>query len=87
MSETNYDKALDIVNESLEQPDNSVIFKHTGLNELKKALEHAQQQEKLLNKIKEIIDREEGLPFSSMLEESISYHEIKKLIKELANDK
>lgn len=82
-----YDIALDIINDSLHEPDNSVIFKHAGLNELKKALEHAQQQEKLLNKIKEIIDREEGLPFSSMLEESISYHEIKKLIKELENDK
>ena len=37
-------EALDIVNEALEQPDESVIIKHTGLNELKKALEQAKKQ-------------------------------------------
>ena len=34
---------LDIVTEALEQPDKSVIIKHTGLNELKKALQQAQK--------------------------------------------
>lgn len=47
---------------------------------------HSHKQEKLLNQIKEIIDREEDLSFSSMLEESNSYYEIKKLIKELENN-
>lgn len=56
MSKSNYEKALDIINEALEQPDNSVIFKHTGLSELKKALEQAQKQEKLLELYDELAE-------------------------------
>ena len=56
-------------------------------NKLKviKALKQAQKQEKLLNKIKETIDRQDDDSYiSSMLEESQKYYEIKELmIKEL----
>lgn len=49
--------------------------------EVKQALEQAQKQEKLLNKIKEIIGRQDDDSYiSSMLEESQKYYEIKKLI-------
>lgn len=52
-----------------------------------KALLQAQKQEKLLNQIKEIIDRQDDSYISSMLEESQRYYEIKKLmIKELENE-
>ena len=38
MSKSFYKEALlDIVTEALEQPDKSVIIKHTGLNELKES--------------------------------------------------
>ena len=80
-----YEVVLDIVNEALKQPDNSVIFKHTALTELKKALEKARKQEKLLNKIKEIIDRPHTY-IASMLESSNRFYEIKELIKEREND-
>ena len=87
MSKSVYDEALEIVDESLYQQDNSVIFNHLGLNLLKKSLEQAQKQEKLLNKIKEIIDRQDDSYISSMLEESQRYYEIKELmIKELENE-
>ena len=57
MSKSNYEKALDIVNKALELPDKSVIFKHTGLNELKKAFEEAQKQERLLELYEELAER------------------------------
>lgn len=54
------------------------------LKNVEQALEQAQKQEKLLNKIKEIIDKQEDSYISSMLEESKRYYEIKELmIKEL----
>ena len=85
MSKSFYKEALlDIVTEALEQPDESVIIKHTGLNELKKALKQAQKQEKLLNQIKDIINRPYDI--ASMLEESKRYVEIENLIKEIEND-
>ena len=85
MSKSFYKEALlDIVIEVLEQPDKSVIIKHTGLNELKKVIEKAQKQEKLLNQIKDIINRPYDI--ASMLEESKRYVEIEKLIKEIEND-
>ena len=49
-------EVLDMVIEALEQPDNSVIFKHTGLNELKKELEKAEKQEKLLGHYKDLAE-------------------------------
>ena len=62
MSKSFYKEALlDIVTEALEQPDKSVIIKHTGLNELKKALKQAQKQEKLLELYKELITLYEKL--------------------------
>ena len=54
MSKSIYEKALEIVDESLYQQDNSVIFNHLALNLLKKALEQAQKQEKLLGLYKEL---------------------------------
>lgn len=45
MSDSIYNEALCTVTEALEQPDNSVIFGHNGLNELKKLLEQARKQE------------------------------------------
>ena len=54
-----------------------------ALNEL----ERLKKQEKLLSKIKEIIDRQDDSYISSMLEESQKYYEIKKLMnKELENE-
>lgn len=41
-------EVLDMINEALEQPYSLVILKHTGLNELKRVVEEAQKQEKLL---------------------------------------
>lgn len=56
MSKSIYEVALDIVDEALYETDNSVIFKHTALNELKKALKQAQKQEKLLKLYKELVN-------------------------------
>ena len=50
------------------------------------ALEQAQKQENMLNKIKAIINRPDDSYISSMLEESKRYVEIIKLIKELENE-
>ena len=47
---------LDMVTEALEQPDNSVIFKHTCLNELKKTLEQALKQKELLEYYNELLE-------------------------------
>ena len=49
-------EALDIVNEALEQPDNSVIFKHNGLNLLKEVIVQAQKQDKLLRHYKDLAE-------------------------------
>lgn len=57
------------------------------LDEIRKSLHNAQKQEKLLNKIKEIIDIQDDSYISSMLEESKKYYEIKKLIEELENER
>lgn len=48
-------EVLEIVNGALDLPDNSVIFKHTTLTELKKVIEKTQKQEKLLELYKELI--------------------------------
>ena len=48
MRKLTYEEVLDMINEALEQPDKSVIIKHTGLNELKKVVEESQKQERLL---------------------------------------
>lgn len=56
------------------------------LKTVEQALEQAQKQEKLLNKIKEIIDRQDDSYIRSLLEESNRYCEIEKLIEELENE-
>ena len=49
MSKSFYKEALlDIVTEALKQPDKPVIIEHTGLNELKKVIEQALREEKVL---------------------------------------
>lgn len=53
---------------------------------IEKALEQAQKQEKLLNQIKEIIDRPEDSWIASMLESSNKFYEIEELIKELESE-
>ena len=53
------------------------------LIKVEQALEQAQKQEKLLNKIKEIIDRPDDSYIASMLEESKRYHEIEKLLRSI----
>ena len=44
-------------------------------------IKHAEKQEELLNKIREIIDRPFETPFPSMLEEAERYVEIYKLLR------
>lgn len=56
----------------------------TNIHEVVKALEQAQKQEKLLNKIKDIINRPYDI--ASMLEESKRYVELEKLIEEIDNE-
>lgn len=93
MNKSFYKEALlDIVTEALEQPDKSVIIEHTGLNELKKALEQAHKQEKLLelykeinNKRKELITLSRHNTWSWKLD--VEIRQIEKQIKELENDK
>lgn len=51
------------------------------LKKVEQALEQAQKQEKLLNKIKEIIDRQNDSYIFSMLEVSKRYDEIEKLLR------
>ena len=48
-------EVLEIVNGALDLPDNSVIFKHATLTELKKVIEKTQKQEKLLELYKELM--------------------------------
>jgi len=81
MSKSIYDETLGIMIDSI------LPRESNKTNKLKviKALKQAQKQEKLLNKIKETIDRQDDDSYiSSMLEESQKYYEIKELmIKEL----
>ena len=86
MSKSIFEEAIEIVAAALDLPDRSVTFKHTGLNVIKKALQQAQKQEKLLNQIKDIINRSYNSYIVSMLEVSEKYAEIVKLIKELENN-
>jgi len=87
MSKSFYKEALlDIVTEALEQPDKSVIIKHTGLNELKKALQQAQKQEKLLELYREK-DKYTTLFIPLPKVELCKYRSIVEQIKELENDK
>jgi len=58
----------------------------TNMHEVVKSLEQAQKQEKLLNQIKDIINRPDDSYISSMLEESKRYVEILKLIREIENE-
>lgn len=83
MIKSAYDEALDIVNEALEQPDNSVIFKHTGLNELKKVIEQAKKQEKLLALYKELLELNKKHTTFKVKRQL----DIEKLIKGLENDR
>lgn len=102
MSKSIYKEALEIVDESLYQQDNSVIFNHLGLNLLKKSLEQAQKQEQLLELYRQLVkdlglviehdttDTWDGPEDYEYLE--INYDSIKSLntykqIKELENDK
>lgn len=80
-----YDVSLDIINEALYQPDNSVIFKHNGLNELREALEQAQKQEKLLKLYRE---KDKYIKVFTPLPqvELDRYRNIVKQIKELENE-
>ena len=88
MSKTIYDEVLDILVDSFIDPqdedDNCYMFDFRQMSKISKSIRKAQKQEKLLNKIKEIIDIQDDSYISSMLEESKRYYEIKKLmIKEL----
>jgi len=88
-----YDEALDIVTESLEEYDNSVIFNHNGLNLLKKALEQAQKQEKLLKLYKELISLKNDMFSYCEVVDDIYYYmaetetDLEEQIKEIENDK
>lgn len=79
MNKSIYDEAIEIVDESLYQPDNSVIFNHLGLNLLKKALEKAQKQENLLGLYRRLYKDFDDLTLDEQLE-------IEKQIKELENE-
>ena len=75
-----------IYEEALKESKDFGAFVGLRLDRVNNALEQAQKQEELLNKIKEIIDRPDDSYIASMLEESKRYYEIYKLIKELEND-
>lgn len=81
MRKSIYEEALEKIDVEFDAWDRA---EHLELFELvEQALDQAQKQEKLLNQIKEIIDRYEDSYISSMLTESKRYYEIKELIKEL----
>lgn len=93
MSKSFYKEALlAIVTEALKQPGKPVIIEHTGLNELKKALEKALKQEKLLELYRELMTVKDEIIFFSF---NRSYDDdteekekdLEKQIKELENDK
>lgn len=87
MSKTIYEEALQELSDATTDLKDLEIIHSYDVSKIEKALKQAQKQEKLLNKIKEIIDRQEDSYISSMLEESRSYYEIKKLmIKELEKE-
>lgn len=91
MSKSVYDEALEeltwlVHDEFDETPKRSILNVSQRLDMFKKVrdtLEQAQKQEKLLNQIKDIINRSYNSYIVSMLEVSEKYAEIVKLIKEL----
>ena len=97
MSKSIYEKATDknIITKQvvINTPTSAHVLPITAdekvINEIQQALnelERLKKQEKLLNKIKEIIDRQDDSYISSMFEESQKYYEIKELmIKEEEN--
>ena len=83
MSKSIYEDAfnhLDELVDALAHIEGSFLYRHY-LDNIRLKLKQAQKQEKLLNKIKEIIDRQDDSYISSMLEESQRYYEIKQFIK------
>ena len=87
MSKSIYREALEIVVEALDLPDRSVIFKHTVLNVIKKALKQAQKQEKLLELHKRLINLYEKLYDTELSHYyEIEIIKLKQQIKELENE-
>ena len=87
MSEYNVVDNTELV-ELIEQGLRKGYWDKALIPELKKRFKELEKQEKLLSKIKEIIDRQDDDSYiSSMLEESQKYYEIKKLMnKEKENE-
>ena len=86
MSKSIYDEVLDIIDRNFEFNNGHIVLGVSGRTKIEQALKQAQKQEQILNKIKEIINRDYDSYIVSMLEEPKRYDEIVKLIKELENE-
>lgn len=84
MSKSIYEKALEKIDVEFDSWERAEYFELLELVE--QALEQAQKQEKVLNKIKEIIDRPYNPNIMPMFEKPERYNEIVKQIKELENE-
>ncbi len=76
MSKSSYKEAIEIL----------VNMGNSQILEVIKALKQAQKQEKLLNQIKDIINKPYNPNIMPMFEKPERYNEIVKLIKELENE-
>lgn len=94
MSKSIYEEALKeltwlVHDEFYETPKRLILNASQRLDMFKKVrdtLEKAKKQEKVLNKIKDIINRPSDSYIISMLESSEKYIEIKNIVKELENE-
>lgn len=87
MSKSIYEKAVETLNKYRSRNYDSTEKDEVELaNAINVILPNYVRQEKLLNQIKDIINRPDDSYISSMLEESKRYVEILKLIREIENE-
>lgn len=91
MSKSIYEEAFESLGRLIEQANarklsNEIVVSRWDVARIRKIINQAQKQEKLLNKIKEIIYRPDDSYIASILKTSNRYYEIENLLKELENE-